>query len=196
MLVSFLITSINATHISSGWFQFIHYSCLRKLLIANRCFINIRTWIWSNLLIGKDIRLKNELLLTILMVQILLAWILTTETSILFLFTLAKALTVINFVFFTCVLVVAHFRLILHWSDILITLFCLLILLFLKSWCDGSITQKLFLKILGAHVIWSHATLFFRYLPLVVALNYNIRITQSVYYSGGLIWSDISLHHF
>ena len=172
MLVTFLVTSINATHISSGWFQFIHSYRLRKLLITNGCFINISSWIRSNFLIGKDIRLKNELLLTILMVQILLTWILTRKTSILFLFGLTKSLTVINFVLFTCVLVVTHFRLIFHWSDILITLLLsLLILLFVNGWCHVWIAQKLLFKVLSAHVVWSHTSLFFRYLSFVGSLD-------------------------
>jgi len=87
----------------------------------------------SYLLIGKDIRLENELLLTILMVQISLTRILTTKASILLLFGLTKSLTFINFVLFTCILVITHFTLIFHWSDILITLLLsLLILLFMN----------------------------------------------------------------
>jgi len=68
------------------------------------------------------------------MVQILLTRILTTKTSILLLFRLTKALTFINFILFACVLVITHFRLIFHWSDILITLLLsLLILLFVNG---------------------------------------------------------------
>ena len=103
------------------------------MLICVRRLIDIFTS-WSNLRLGKDIRLKNELLLTILMVQILLTRILTTKTSILLLFRLTKALTFINFILFACVLIITHFRLIFHWSDILITLLLsLLILLFVNG---------------------------------------------------------------
>ena len=131
-MITFLITSIYAAHVSTSRFQFVD-SCLRKLLITTGCFINIASWIWPNLLIGKDIRLKNELLLTILMIQISLTRILTTKTSILLLFSLTKSLTVINFILFTCVLVITHFRLIFHWSDILITLFLSLLILLFKN---------------------------------------------------------------
>ena len=140
-MVTFLIASINASHVSSGWLQLVHSRSLGKLLITTRCFINICSGIWPNLLIGKDIRLKNELLLTILMIQICLTRILATKTSVLLLFRLTKPLAFIYFILFTCILVITHFRLIFHWSDILITLFLsLLILLFMNSWCNVWIT--------------------------------------------------------
>ena len=170
-MVTFVVTSIYATHISTCWFKFVH-SCFGKLLITTWCFINICSWIWPDFLIGKDIRLKNELLLTILMVQILLTRILTTKTSILLLFRLTKALTFINFILFACVLIITHFRLIFHWSDILITLLLsLLILLFVNGWCHVWIAQKLLFKVLSAHVVWSHTSLFFRYLSFVGSLD-------------------------
>ena len=70
-----------------------------------------------------------------------LTWILTIKTCVLFLFALIKStLTIINFIFFRRVLVVAILDFgrvvigatIFHWSDILIILLVLSLLLFMN----------------------------------------------------------------